>query len=90
MNLDIHSIGEWQSNAAIDQGNVMDKDNNDIHCNGVDILLSMIVHTYIIGHYNPSVRIIDLISHTTYIVCVNFIYERRDLQLQVDSKRPTF
>ena len=28
---------------------------------------------YIIGHYNPSVRIIDLVSHTTYIVCVNFI-----------------
>ena len=29
-------------------------------------------HTYIIGHYNPSVRIIDLVSHTTYVVCVNF------------------
>ena len=28
-------------------------------------------HTYIIGHYSPSVRIIDLVSHTTYIVCVN-------------------
>ena len=27
-------------------------------------------HTYIIGHYNPSIRIIDLISHSTYIVCV--------------------
>ena len=22
------------------------------------------IHTYIIGHYNPSVRIIDLVSHT--------------------------
>ena len=30
------------------------------------------VHTYIIGHYNPSVRIIDLVSHTTYVVCLNF------------------
>ena len=30
------------------------------------------IHTYIIGHYNPSVRIIDLVSHTTYVVCVNF------------------
>ena len=30
--------------------------------------------TYIIGHYNPSVRIIDLVSHTTYIVCINFIH----------------
>ena len=27
-------------------------------------------HTYIIGHYMPSVRIIDLLSHTTYVVCV--------------------
>ena len=32
------------------------------------------IHTYIIGHYNPSVRIIDLVSHTTYVVCVNFLY----------------
>ena len=32
------------------------------------------IHTYIIGQYSPSVRIIDLVSHTTYIVCVNFLY----------------
>ena len=38
------------------------------------------IHTYIIGHYNTSVRIIDLISHTTYVVCVNFIYKWRDLK----------
>ena len=25
--------------------------------------------TYIIGHYNPSIRIIDIVSHTTYVVC---------------------
>ena len=25
------------------------------------------MHTYIIGHYNPSVRIIELVTHTTYI-----------------------
>ena len=25
------------------------------------------IHTYIIGHYNPSVRIIDLVSHTTCV-----------------------
>ena len=33
------------------------------------------LHTYIkyiIGDYNPSVRIIDLVLHTTYVVCVNF------------------
>ena len=38
------------------------------------------IHTYIIGHYNPSVRIIDLVSHTTYVVCFNFIHKWRDLQ----------
>ena len=36
--------------------------------------------TYVIGHYNPSVRIIDLVSHTTY-VGVNFI------QFEVDFER---
>ena len=33
------------------------------------------IHTYIIGHYNPSVRIIDLVAYTTYVVCVNFIHK---------------
>ena len=28
------------------------------------------LHTYTIGHYNPSVWIINLVSHTTYVVCV--------------------
>ena len=28
----------------------------------------------------PSVRIIVLVSHTTYVVCVNFIHKWRDLQ----------
>ena len=27
------------------------------------------IHTYIIGHYNPTVRMIDLVSHNTYVVC---------------------
>ena len=26
------------------------------------------MQTYIIGHYNPSVRIIDLVSKTIYVV----------------------
>ena len=31
--------------------------------------------TYIIGHYNPSVRfIIDLVSRTTYVVCVLILF----------------
>ena len=42
------------------------------------------IHTYIIGYCNPSVRIIDLVSHTTYVVCVNF------LQFNVDSERKIF
>ena len=48
------------------------------------------IHTYIIGHYNPSVRIIDLVSHTTYVVCVNFIHKWRDLLFKVDSERQIF
>ena len=46
--------------------------------------------TYIIGHYNPSVRIIDLVSHTNYVVCGNFIHLCRDLQFKVDSERQIF
>ena len=47
--------------------------------------------TYIIGHYyNPSVRIIDLVFHTTYVVCVNFIHKWRDLQFKVDSERQIY
>ena len=30
------------------------------------------IRTYVIGHYNPSVKIIELVSHITYVVCVNF------------------
>ena len=32
------------------------------------------LHAYIIGHYNPSVKIIYLAPHTAYVVCVNFIH----------------
>ena len=42
------------------------------------------------GHYNPSVSIINLVSHTTYVECVNFIYKRRGLQFKVDSERQIF
>ena len=48
------------------------------------------IRTYIIGYYNPSVRIIDLVSHTTYVVCVNFIHKWRDLLFKVDSERQIF
>ena len=50
----------------------------------------MYIHTYMIGHYNPSVRIIDLVSHTTYVFRVNFIHKWRDLQFKVDSERQVF
>ena len=47
---------------------------NEVQCiRRGDKLLSTIfpnVHTYIIGHYNPAVRIIDLVSHTI-VVAVN-------------------
>ena len=42
--------------------------------------------TYKIGHYNLSVEITCLVSHTTHVVCVNFIREWRDLQFNVDSE----
>ena len=32
----------------------------------------------------------DLASHTIYAVCVNFMHERRGLQLKVDSERQIF
>ena len=48
------------------------------------------IHLYIIGHYNPSVRIIDLVSHTTYVVCVNFMHDWRVVQFKVDSERQIF
>ena len=48
------------------------------------------IHTYIIDHYNPSDRIIDLVSYTTYVVCVNFIHKWRALQFKVDTERQIF
>ena len=54
-------------------------------CTGLDVHI-----TYIIGHYNPSVRIIDLVSYTTYVVCVNFIHKWRDAQSIVYSEQQIF
>ena len=48
------------------------------------------IHTYTIGHYNPSVRVIDLVSHTSYAACVRFIHKWRDLQFKIDSERQIF
>ena len=41
----------------------------------IDNNVLLITCIYIIGHYNASVRVIDLVSHTTYDVCVNFIHK---------------
>ena len=48
------------------------------------------IYTYIIAHYNPSVKIIDLVSHCTHLMCVNFIHKWRDLQFKVVSERQIF
>ena len=49
-----------------------------------------VAYIYIIGQYNPSVRFIDLVSHTTYVVFVNFIHKWRfkvDSELQIFSEK---
>ena len=38
-------------------------------------LFIAIYQTFIIGYYNNSVRIMDLVSHTTYVVCFNFVHK---------------
>ena len=47
-------------------------------------------HIYIIGHYNASVRIINLASHTTCVGCVNFIHKWRDLQYLKSTPKDRF
>ena len=47
---------------------------------------NLYIHTYIIGHY--FTQDCDLTSHTTYVVCVNFIHE--DLELRIVSKQQIF
>ena len=43
------------------------------------------IPTYIIGRYKPSVRIIDLVSPTAYVVCVKLMHK-----FKVDSERQIF
>lgn len=35
----------------------------------------------------PFTQIYDLVSHTSYVVCLNFIQQRQNLQLKVDCGR---
>ena len=54
-------------------------------------VISLRVHTYIIDHYNPSIRIIDLVSHTNYVVCVLILYiSGGTYSFKVDSERQIF
>ena len=47
-------------------------------------LKTILLDTYVIG---LSVRIIDLVSHTAYVMCVNFIHKWWDLQFKVNFER---
>ena len=40
------------------------------------LIKELYIHN-IIEHYNSSVRIADLVPHTTYVACVNFIHKWR-------------
>ena len=46
--------------------------------------------TYLIGLCNSSVSIVDLVSHTACVVCVNFIHKWRDLHFKVEFERQIF
>ena len=48
------------------------------------------IHTYINWSLQPFSQDYYLVSHTTYVVCVNFIHKWRDLQFNVDSEWQTF
>ena len=48
------------------------------------------IYTYIIGHYNPSDRIIDLVSHTTYVVCVILYISGENYSFKVDSEQQIY
>ena len=42
------------------------------------------IHYWSLQHFSEDY---GLVSHTTYVVCINFIHEWRDLLFQVDSER---
>ena len=67
-----------------------------IVCDKISVMPTTYIHSYIIGHYNPSVRIIDPVSHTTYVVCIifwetfhgNSIYSQSFCQKYSERKSP--
>ena len=56
-----------------------------------DVSIVMVLNTPVL---RPCIcthnRNYNLTTHTNYIVCVNFIYEWRNLQFKVDSERQIF
>ena len=56
----------------------------DISDETLSQIVSRFTYTYIIGHYNPSVRI------TAYVVWVNFTSGWPNLQFKADSERQIF
>ena len=47
------------------------------------------IKTYIIKHYNPDQQY-DQASHTTYVMLVNYLFERQVLYATADSERQIF
>ena len=54
---------------------------------GCDYLDHLCICTYIIDHFDPSVRTIDLVS---LMLRVNFIHKWWDLQFKVDTEQEFF
>ena len=50
------------------------------------------IHTYIIGQYNPSVRIIALVSYTTYVVAStpnDRFFEKLSMSILLNLRKKT-
>ena len=57
----------------------------------VFLVCILCIHAYIHNcHYNLSVRIIDIVFRTTYVVRIHFIHKRRGLQFKVDRRTTDF
>ena len=51
-----------------------------------DTMQRSAVYTHITDHYKPPVRIMNLVSHITYAVRINFIRKWQDLQFKIGSE----
>ena len=55
--------------------------------NGIKIVRFVTGFFFFNWPLQPFSQDIDLVSHTIYVVCVNFIHKWWDLQFKVDSER---